>query len=98
MQEKVYIVTKNGVKKVTRPTIWGEEIFLLGIFTDKDTAKKVAEEHNAKITEIEPNKVFPLRHNDFCGYVDGCYVDDSCDCNDYHLGGYTQDVRWLYHR
>ncbi len=78
MQEKVYVVTKNGI--IPDNFTYGEEIYLLGVFTDENTAKKVAEEHNAKITEIEPNKAFPLKIE---------YEGDDCEVNDYYLGGYA---------
>lgn len=78
MQEKVYVVTENGwMDSFT----YGELIYLVGVFTDKDTAKKVAEEHNAQITEIEPNKVFPLKGN----------KDKLCSENEYLLGGYVEE-------
>lgn len=76
--EKVYVVTENGwMDSFTH----GELIYLVGVFTDKDMAKKVAEEHNAKITEIELNKVFPLKGN----------KDKMCNENDYLLGGYVEE-------
>lgn len=76
--EKFYVVTKNGwYDSFTH----GELVYLVGVFTDEDTAKKVAEEHDAQITEIEPNKVFPLKGN----------KDTLCNENDYLLGGYVEE-------
>ena len=74
--QNVYVVTKDGCTNY-----YGAEIFLLGVFFDKNTAKKVATENGAYVTEIEPNKVFPLiseKHTWQGGY------------NDYHLGGYCE--------
>lgn len=86
MQEKVYVVTKNGLKNDVEI---GEFIYLLGVFTDEDTAKKVAEEHNAKITEIELNKVFPLKKQS--ALIRGHYEEYDDEENDYYLGGYAED-------
>lgn len=78
MQEKVYVVTENGwMDSFTH----GELIYLVGVFTDKDTAKKAAEERDAEITEIELNKVFPLKGN----------KDKLCNENQYLLGGYVEE-------
>jgi hypothetical protein len=76
MQEKVYVVTKDGWNMG-----YGSEIYLLGVFFDEDTAKKVAKDHHAEVTEIEPNKVFPLKHDK---------DEPECDYNSYHLGGYAE--------
>ena len=74
--QNVYVVTKDGCH-----SSYGAEIFLLGVFSDKNTAEKVATENEADVTEIEPNKAFPLKRGNRsweCGY------------NDYHLGGYCE--------
>ncbi len=75
MQEKAYIVTRRRwVDTFTR----SELDYLIGVFTDEDTAKKVAEKHKAKITEIELNKAFPLKGNELVEYLN---QQESCnDC------------------
>lgn len=76
MQKNVYVVTKDGWNDS-----YGSEIYLLGVFSNKDTAKIVAKEHHAEVTEIEPNKVFPLKHDK---------NEPWCDYNSYYLGGYAE--------
>lgn len=75
---KFYVVTKNGwYDSFTH----GELVYLLGVFTDENMAKEVAKEHDAEITEIEPNKVFPLT---------GIEHELRSE-NDYLLGGYVKE-------
>jgi hypothetical protein len=75
-KKNVYVVSKDG---------WtgecGAEIYLLGVFFDENTAEQVATENGAYVTEIEPNKAFPLKREDHCW---------KGDYNDYHLGGYCE--------
>lgn len=63
-KEKVYVVTQNGwCDSFTNGEFINAKftyLYLLGIFTDKNIAKNVAERYNAKVTEIEPNKMFSL--------------------------------------
>ncbi len=68
-----YVLTKDGYTAG-----WGSEIYLLGVFDDKETAERMAKKHNCKVTEIEANKFFPLVKK-FGDYE-----------NDYYLGGYTE--------
>jgi hypothetical protein len=51
------------------------------VFFDENTAEQVATENGAYVTEIEPNKAFPLKREDHCW---------KGDYNDYHLGGYCE--------
>ena len=74
--QNVYVVTKDGWTEG-----YGAEIYLLGVFSDKNVAEKVATENNADVTEIEPNKAFPLKRGDHWW---------ESDYNDYHLGGYCE--------
>lgn len=74
--QNVYAITKDGCDSEL-----GAEIFLLGVFFDKDTAEKVAAENDADVTEIEPNKAFPLKRAEEIWDV---------DVNDYYLGGYCE--------
>lgn len=76
MQEKVYVLTKDGWN-----CAYGSEIYLIGVFFNKDIAKEVASKYDAEITEIEPNKAFPLNYNK---------DEPECDYNDYYLGGYIE--------
>lgn len=74
--QNVYVVTKDGCH-----SSYGAEIFLLDVFSGKNTAEKVATENEADVTKIEPNKAFPLER--------GEEIWDG-DVNDYHLGGYCE--------
>ena len=74
--QNVYVVTKDGWTGG-----YGADIFLLGVFFDKNTAEKVATENEADVTEIEPNKAFPLKHGEHSW---------QSDWNDYNLGGYWE--------
>ena len=83
---KLYTVTKDE---------WGEDnygikIYLKGIFSDKDKAKKLAEELkedgcDVKITEVEEGKVY---FGPSSGKDEGvCSADDE---HDLCLGGYVE--------
>ena len=73
---KVYVISKDGWN-----CYYGSEIYLLGVFFDKETAEKEASKYDAQITEIEPNKAFPLKFDE---------DNPECDSNDYYLGGYAE--------
>lgn len=73
---KVYVLTADGWTQG-----YGSAIYLMGVFFDKETAEKKAEEQDVyvSITEIEVNKIFPLKINDFQERT-----------NAYYLGGYIE--------
>ncbi|SDB15247.1 DUF7336 domain-containing protein [Eubacterium oxidoreducens] len=78
---KVYVLTADGWTYG-----YGSDIYLLGVFFDKEMAEEKAKEHAeeqddiyVKITEIEANKIFPLKTNDM-----------KENTNDYYLGGYIE--------
>ena len=73
---KAYVLTADGWTHG-----YGSELYLMGVFFDKETAEKKAEEQDVhvSITEIEANKVFPLKTNAFFE-----------ETNAYYLGGYIE--------
>lgn len=73
---KVYVLTTDGWTHG-----YGSAIYLIGVFFDKETAEKKAKEQNihVSVTEIEANKMFPLKTNYF-----------QTKTNDYYLGGYVE--------
>lgn len=74
---KAYVLTADGWTQG-----YGSEIYLMGVFFDKETAEKKAEEQDihVSITEIEVNKIFPLKTNDL-------FEEKT---NAYYLGGYVE--------
>lgn len=73
---KVYVLTADGWTQG-----WGSEIYLMGVFFDKKTAEREAEKQDThvSITDIEANKIFPLKTNNF-----------QEKTNAYYLGGYIE--------
>ncbi len=71
----VFVVTDDGYEHG-----WGAEIYLIGVFTDKDKAEKALKKtHRGKIKEIPMDKAFPLKKDTFDDYHNGFY-----------LGGYAE--------
>ena len=70
-----YVLTQDGYTAG-----WGSELYLLGVFDDKETAERIAKEHKCTVTEIEANRFFPLSETPF----------PEQKANDYYLGGYTE--------
>ena len=68
---KLYVVTKDGWMDR-----YGSQIYLIGVFDNLADAQKAG----GKITEIEPNKEFPLKKNSW----------GDCEQNEYYLGGYYE--------
>lgn len=73
---KVYVLTTDAWTQGH-----GSAIYLMGVFLDKETAEKKAEEQDVhvSITEIDANKLFPLQTNAFFEKT-----------NAYYLGGYVE--------
>ncbi len=55
IDKKAYVVTANGWR-----SSYGAEIYLIGVYYNKELAKKIAEKNEGSVTEIETNKEFPL--------------------------------------
>ena len=70
-----YVLTGDGYTAG-----WGSEIYLLGVFDDKETAERMAKECECTVTEIEANRFFPLSETPYPG----------SKANNYYLGGYTE--------
>ena len=76
MPKEVYVLTQDGWTEG-----YGSEIYLIGVYLDKELAERYVSEHfNVTLTIIEPNKAFPLRYGQ-----QGRNME-----NDYHLGGYIE--------
>ena len=75
MNKKVYVITENGYL-----LNWGVEIYLKGVFFNKEEAERQVLKDGGKITEIEANKIFPLKGEPF----------DNEWSNNYYLGGYVE--------
>ena len=72
----VYVVTADGYR-----CSYGSEVFLIGVFTDKEAAEKAAKRNNGMVTEVGTNKEFTLRKRA------GDYGNMT---NRFYLGGYTE--------
>lgn len=80
MGQTLYLVVADG---------WilgyGSQMYCLGIFDSKSVAEKISEEYRSKtnvsviISEIEMNQEYPLRKDEFYGYI-----------NENYLGGYFE--------
>ncbi len=71
----LYVVTEDGYRHS-----WGSEIYLVGVYDDRETAESVAKNlEYGRITEITLNNTHMLRYDDF---------DDMR--NNLYLGGYAE--------
>ena len=73
----LYVVTEDGYRHS-----WGSEIYLVGVYDDRETAESVVKNLKyGRITEITLNSTHMLRYEDF-GFGDMG--------NDLYLGGYAE--------
>ena len=71
----LYVVTEDGYRHS-----WGSEIYLVGVYDDKETAESVVKNLGyGQITEIALNSTHMLKYNDFGDMM-----------NDLYLGGYAE--------
>lgn len=71
---KVYVITDDGYEEN-----YGSEIYLMGVFSDIEKAKRRVRKYGGKITEIEVDKIYPLKEVEF-----------GNKANEYYLGGYYE--------
>lgn len=71
--KRVHVVTADGWKNGD-----GSEIYLIGVFYDKDTAERAAKKNKGIVTEIIADKAHPLKKS------------GNDKANDYYLGGYIE--------
>jgi len=79
--KNVFVVTADGYSLK-----YGAEIYLIGVFDDYEDARTATANCggvSTKITEIVPNKAFPLKRADEVSR-------DYEESNDYFLGGYCE--------